>query len=155
MTAGNFYKCIKAGETPKHIVNQFSDACNEAEKDGLKFARSIEALNSWAKKYEEHKGKGGADADSIADLRDGADKRQAVWSICEGAKKCVVFNDGTFKSDFSNEEINKFLNDTLIIKIRSMFAVPKPMTKMQKEVLNKVAKNKAIKLTRDMVFVTA
>ena len=155
MTAGNFYKVITAGAIPKHIVNQFSDACNEAEANGLKFARSIEALNSWAKKYDEHKGESGADADSIADLRDGADKRVAVWSVSDGAKKCVVFNDGTFKSDFTNEEINTFLNDTLIIKIRTMFATPKPLSKMQKEVLNKVAKNKAVKLTKDLVLTTA
>ena len=155
MTAGNYYKCIKAGAIPKNIVIKFSEACNEAEQNGLKFARSIEALNSWAKKYDDHKGESGADSESIADLRDGADKRQVVWSVCEGAKKCVVFNDGTFKSDFSNEEINTFLNDTLIIKIRSMFATPKPLTKIQKEVLNKVAKNKAVRLTKDLVLTTA
>ena len=155
MTGGNYYKCIKAGAIPKNIVIKFSEACNEAEADGLKFARSIEALNSWYKKYDEHKGESGADAESIADLRDGADKRQAVWSVSDGAKKCVVFNDGTFKSDFSNEDINTFLNDTLIIKIRSMFATPKPLTKIQKEVLNKVAKNKAVKLTKDLVLTTA
>ena len=155
MTAGNFYKVVTAGAIPKNIVIKFSEACNEAEANGLKFARSIEALNSWAKKYDEHKGESGADSDSIADLRDGADKRTAIWSVSDGAKKCVVFNDGTFKSDFSNEDINTFLNDTLIIKIRTMFATPKPLSKMQKEVLNKVAKNKAVKLTKDLVLTTA
>jgi len=155
MTAGHFYKCIKAGAIPPRIAEKFVIACNEAEKDGLKFARSIEALNSWFKKYDEHKGECGADTDSINDLRDGADKRQAVWSVSDGAKKCVVFNDGTFKTDFTNEEINTFLNETLVIKIRQMFATPKPITKLQKEVLNKVAKNKAVKLTRDMVLTTA
>jgi len=155
MTAGHFYKCIKAGAIPPRIAEKFVIACNEAEKDGLKFARSIEALNSWFKKYDEHKGECGADTDSINDLRDGADKRQAVWSVSDGAKKCVVFNDGTFKTDFTNEEINTFLNETLAIKIRQMFATPKPITKLQKEVLNKVAKNKAVKLTRDMVLTTA
>ena len=155
MTAGNFYKCIKAGAIPPKKLDDFIVACNEAEQNGLKFARSIEALNSWYKKYDEHKGECGADSESIADLRDGADKRVAVWSVSDGAKKCVVFNDGTFKSDFSNEEINTFLNDTLIIKIRQMFATPKPLSKMQKEVLNKVAKNKAVKLTKDLVLTTA
>lgn len=155
MTAGNFYKVITAGAIPKNLVIKFSEACNEAEQNGLKFARSIEALNSWAKKYDEHKGEAGADADSIADLRDGADKRTAIWSVSLGELKCTLFNDGTHKTNFTEEQINTFLNAQLIPTIRTMFATPKPLNKMQKEVLNKVAKNKAVKLTRDMVLTTA
>jgi len=155
MTPGNFYKVITAGGIPKHLVIKFSEACNEAERDGLKFARSIEALNSWCKKYDEHKGEAGADVDSIADLRDGADKRQAIWSVSFGDLKCTLFNDGTHKTNFTEIEINNFLNTQLIPTIRSMFASPKPLSKIQKEVLNKVAKNKAVKLTRDMVLTTA
>jgi len=112
-------------------------------------------LNSWFKKYDEHKGECGADAESIADLRDGADKRQAVWSISLGELKCTLFNDGSHKTNFTEEQINTFLNAQLIPTIRTMFASPKPLNKMQKEVLNKVAKNKAVKLTRDMVLTTA
>ena len=155
MTAGNFYKVVTAGAIPKHVVIKFSEACNEAEQNGLKFARSIEALNSWAKKYDEHKGESGADADSIADLRDGADKRQAVWSVSFGDLKCTLFNDGSHKTNFTEIEINEFLNAQLIPTIRSMFATPKPLSKIQKEVLNKVAKNKAVKLTKDLVLTTA
>ena len=155
MTAGNFYKVVTAGAIPKNIVIKFSEACNKAEADGLKFARSIEALNSWAKKYDEHKGESGADADSISDLRDGADKRTAIWSVSFGDLKCTLFNDGTHKTNFTEIEINDFLNQNLIPTIRSMFATPKPLTKIQKEVLNKVAKNKAVKLTKDLVLTTA
>jgi hypothetical protein len=155
MTAGHFYKCIKAGAIPPKIVKEFTDSCNEAEKDGLKFARSIEALNSWFKKYDEHKGECGADADSINDLRDGADKRTAIWSVSLGDKKCTMFDDKSFKTNFTETEINDFLNQVLMPTIRTMFATPKPMTELQKEVLNKVAKNKAVKLTRDMVLTTA
>jgi hypothetical protein len=155
MTGGNYYKCIKAGAIPKHVVNQFSDACNEAEKDGLKFARSIEALNSWAKKYEEHQGGCGADADAISDLRDGADKRTAIWSVSFGDLKCTLFNDGTHKTNFTEIEINGFLNEQLIPTIRSMFATPKPLTKEQTDVLNVLAKNKATRLTKDLTFATA
>lgn len=155
MTGGNYYKCIKAGAIPKNIVIKFSEACNEAEADGLKFARSIEALNSWAKKYDEHKGESGADADSIADLRDGADKRHAVWGISIGDKKCTMFDDKSFKTNFTEIEINDFLNQILVPTIRTMFATKPEITKEQKEVLNKVAKNKAVKLTKDLVLTTA
>lgn len=155
MTAGNYYKNIKAGAIPPKIVEKFVIACNEAERDGLKFARSIEALNSWFKKYDEHKGECGADAESIADLRDGADKRQAVWSVSLGDKKCTMFNDKTFKTNFNETEINNFLNQILMPSIRTHFAIKPEITKEQKEVLNKVAKNKAVKLTKDLVLTTA
>jgi hypothetical protein len=155
MTAGNFYKNIKAGAIPPKIVKEFTDSCNEAEKDGLKFARSIEALNSWFKKYDEHKGECGADTESINDLRDGADKRQAVWSVSLGDKKCTMFDDKSFKTNFTETEINDFLNQILMPSIRTQFATKPEITKEQKEVLNKVAKNKAVKLNRDMVLITA
>ena len=155
MTGGNYYKCIKAGAIPKNIAIKFSEACNEAEANGLKFARSIEALNSWAKKYDDHKGECGADAESIADLRDGADKRTAIWSVSLGDLKCTLFNDGTHKTNFTEEQINTFLNAQLIPTIRSMFATKPEITKEQKEVLNKVAKNKAVKLNKDLVLTTA
>jgi hypothetical protein len=155
MTAGNFYKCIKAGAIPPKIAEKFEIACNEAEKDGLKFARSIEALNSWFKKYDEHKGECGADAESIADLRDGADKRTAVWSISLGDKKCTMFDDKSFKTNFTETEINDFLNQILTPTIRTQFATKPEITKEQKEVLNKVAKNKAVKLNKDLVLTTA
>ena len=155
MTAGNFYKNIKAGAIPPRIVKEFTDACNEAEQNGLKFARSIEALNSWFKKYDEHKGECGADAESIADLRDGADKRTAIWSVSFGDLKCTLFNDGTHKTNFTEIEINEFLNAQLIPTIRTMFATKPEITKEQKEVLNKVAKNKAVKLNKDLVLTTA
>jgi hypothetical protein len=155
MTPGNFYKVITAGAIPKNLVIKFSEACNEAEANGLKFARSIEALNSWAKKYDEHKGECGADSESIADLRDGADKRQAVWSVSLGDKKCTMFNDKSFKTNFTETEINDFLNQILTPTIRTQFATKPEITKEQKEVLNKVAKNKAVKLNRDMVLTTA
>jgi hypothetical protein len=155
MTGGNYYKCIKAGAIPKNLVIKFSEACNEAEQNGLKFARSIEALNSWAKKYDEHKGEAGADTDSISDLRDGADKRQAVWSVSLGDKKCTMFDDKTFKTNFTETEINDFLNQILMPSIRTQFATKPEITKEQKEVLNKVAKNKAVKLNKDLVLTTA
>jgi hypothetical protein len=155
MTAGHFYKCIKAGAIPPKIAEKFEIACNEAEQNGLKFARSIEALNSWFKKYDEHKGECGADTDSISDLRDGADKRQAVWSVSLGDKKCTMFDDKTFKTNFTEIEINDFLNQILTPSIRTMFATKPEITKEQKEVLNKVAKNKAVKLNKDLVLTTA
>ena len=155
MTSGNYYKNIKAGAIPPKIVEKFVIACNEAEKDGLKFARSIEALNSWFKKYDEHKGNCGADAESIADLRDGADKRTAIWSVSLGDKKCTMFNDKTFKTNFNETEINDFLNQILMPSIRTHFATKPEITKEQKEVLNKVAKNKAVKLNKDLVLTTA
>jgi hypothetical protein len=155
MTAGNFYKNIKAGAIPERIVKEFTDSCNEAEQNGLKFARSIEALNSWFKKYDEHKGNCGADTESINDLRDGADKRQAVWSISLGDKKCTMYEDKTFKTNFTEEQINDFLNQILTPTIRTQFASKPEITKEQKEVLNKVAKNKAVKLNKDLVLTTA
>jgi hypothetical protein len=155
MTSGNYYKCIKAGAIPPKIVKEFTEACNEAEQNGLKFARSIEALNSWFKKYDEHKGECGADTDSISDLRDGADKRTAIWSVSLGDKKCTMFDDKTFKTNFTETEINDFLNQILMPSIRTQFATKPEITKEQKEVLNKVAKNKAVKLNKDLVLTTA
>ena len=150
-----YFRYLQVGEIPENVVLKFVEKCDEAEAEGLKSLRTLEGLVSWFKKFDEHKGEAETDIESINDAKEGTPKRTAIWSISEGAKKCVVFNDGTFKSDFSNEEINTFLNDTLIIKIRQMFATPKPLTKMQKEVLNKVAKNKAVKLTKDLVLTTA
>ena len=138
MTAGNFYKNIKAGAIPERIVKEFTDSCNEAEQNGLKFARSIEALNSWFKKYDEHKGNCGADTESINDLRDGANKRTAVWSVSLGDKKCTMYDDKTFKTNFTETEINDFLNQILMPSIRTQFATKPEITKEQKEVLNKV-----------------
>jgi hypothetical protein len=114
---------------PKHVVNKFIDKCDEAEKDGKDFARSIEALNTWAKNFEEHKGEADADTESISDLRsNGEDRKVILWQIKEGNKSLTMYSDHTHKTDFTLIEINAFFNEVLKPSILSTFAIKKATT---------------------------
>jgi hypothetical protein len=124
-----YYKLIKVGELPKPVINKFIDKCDEAEKDGKDFARSIEALNTWAKNFEEHKGEADTDTESIADLRsNGEDRKVILWQIKEGNKSLTMYSDHTHKTNFTLIEINAFFNEVLKPSILSTFAIKKATT---------------------------
>jgi hypothetical protein len=135
-----YYKLIKVGELPKNVVNKFIDKCDEAEKDGKDFARSIEALNTWAKNFETHKGEADADAESIADLRDGGERRATDWSIKKGKLKLNFFTDGTSETNFTDAEINALLVE-ITAHIKSKYA-EKKTTPKQREKLDAVQREK-------------
>ena len=135
-----YYKLIKVGELPKNVVNKFIDKCDEAEKDGKDFARSIEALNTWAKNFETHKGEADADAESIADLRDGGERREVAWGIKEGKLKLNFFTDGTSETNFTDAEINDLLI-RITAHIKSKYA-EKKTTPKQREKLDAVQRAK-------------
>jgi hypothetical protein len=145
--ASYYYKLIKIGELPKNVVNKFIDKCDEAEKDGKEFSRSIEALNTWAKSFEEHKGEADADAESISDLRNGGDKKVVLWQIKEGNKKLTFYADGTNDCNFTALEVNAFLDEILIPSIRSTFAIKKATTSKDKKVLTNIQKERVKKMT--------
>lgn len=145
-----YYKLIKVGELPKNVVNKFIDKCDEAEADGKDFARSIEALNTWAKNFDDHNGEADADAESIADLRDGGERRQTLWGIKSGKLKLNFFSDGTSETNFTDSEINALLVE-ITAHIKSKYA-EKKTTPKQREKLDAmqrakkpVAVNKLIK----------
>jgi hypothetical protein len=135
-----YYKLIKVGELPKNVVNKFIDKCDEAEKDGKDFARSIEALNTWAKNFETHKGEADADAESISDLRDGGERRETLWGIKSGKLKLNFFSDGTSETNFTDAEINALLVE-ITAHIKSKYA-EKKTTPKQREKLDAVQREK-------------
>ena len=135
-----YYKLIKVGELPKNVVNKFIDKCDEAEKDGKDFARSIEALNTWAKNFDEHKGEADADAESIADLRDGGERREVAWGIKSGKLKLNFFTDGSSETNFTDAEINALLVE-ITAHIKSKYA-EKKTTPKQREKLDAVQREK-------------
>ena len=135
-----YYKLIKVGELPKNVVNKFIDKCDEAEKDGKDFARSIEALNTWAKNFETHKGEADADAESIADLRDGGERREVAWGIKSGKLKLNFFTDGSSETNFTDAEINALLVE-ITAHIKSKYA-EKKTTPKQREKLDAVQREK-------------
>jgi hypothetical protein len=135
-----YYKLIKVGELPKHVVNKFIDKCDEAEKDGKDFARSIEALNTWAKNFETHKGEADADAESISDLRDGGERREVAWGIKEGKLKLNFFSDGSSETNFTDAEINDLLI-RITAHIKSKYA-EKKTTPKQREKLDVIQREK-------------
>ena len=135
-----YYKLIKVGELPKNVVNKFIDKCDDAEKDGKDFARSVEALNTWAKNFETHKGEADADAESIADLRDGGERREVAWGIKEGKLKLNFFTDGSSETNFTDAEINDLLI-RITAHIKSKYA-EKKTTPKQREKLDAVQRAK-------------
>lgn len=139
-------RLIKVGGIKPEIRNKFNDLCDEAEKNGEDFTRSIDALNTWAKNYDEHKGEAGVDSESISDLREGGDKKVALWSIKEGNKSLTFYTDHTHKTNFTLLEINAFFNEVLTPAIRSHFAIKKATTSKDKAVLKEVQKKRIEKI---------
>lgn len=144
--ASYYYKLIKIGELPKNVVNKFIDKCDEAEKDGKDFSRSIEALNTWAKSFEEHKGEADADAESISDLRNGGEKRIVKSSFKFENIKVTFYEDGSFDTNSTALEIREAF-DLLTITMTSTF--PRKDVKSKKDVstLTNIQKERIKKLS--------
>lgn len=146
-----FHKLLRVGNLPKNVVNKFNDKCDEARANGDKPQQSIEALETWAKNFDSHKGEAGTTKDEITELREESNgksnKPTILWNITEGNKKLKVYSDGSHEGNFTAIEINNFLDSTLITFIRSTFPIKKTTTatetrrleKMQKSRVNKVA----------------
>ena len=144
--ASYYYKLVKIGELPKHVVNKFIKKCDEAEKDGKDFARSIEALNTWAKGFEEHKGEAGTDTESISDLRNGGDKKVAKSSFKFENIKVTFYTDGSFDTNSTALEIREAF-ELLTISITSSFPLPKQVrTKKVQTDLGEIQKKRVQKL---------
>jgi hypothetical protein len=144
--ASYYYKLIKIGELPKHVVNKFIKKCDEAEKDGKDFARSIEALNTWAKGFEEHKGEADADTESISDLRNGGDKKVAKSAFKFENIKVTFYTDGSFDTNSTALEIREAF-ELLTISITSTFPLPKQVrTKKVQTDLGEIQKKRVQKL---------
>jgi cyclopropane fatty-acyl-phospholipid synthase-like methyltransferase len=144
--ASYYYKLIKIGELPKHVVNKFIKKCDEAEKDGKDFARSIEALNTWAKNFEEHKGEADADAESISDLRNGGDKKVAKSAFKFENIKVTFYTDGSFDTNSTALEIREAF-ELFTMTMTSTFPLPKQVrTKKVQTDLGEIQKKRVAKL---------
>lgn len=144
--ASYYYKLLKVGELPKNVVNKFLDKCDEAEKDGKDFARSIEALNTWAKNFEDHKGEADADAESISDLRNGGDKKVAICGFKYENKKVTFYTDGSHDTNCTAEEIREAF-ELLRISVFSTFPqIKKTTTKKDGAILGAIQKERIKKI---------
>lgn len=140
ITKSWFHRLVKVGGIEKPIVNKFIAKCDEMEANGETPTRSIDALNTWAKSYEEHKGEADADAESLADLRSGKERRETLWSIKEGKLKLTFFSDGTSETNFTDSEINALLVE-ITAHIKSKYA-EKKTTPKQREKLDAMQRAK-------------
>jgi len=140
ITKSWFHRLIKVGGIDKPIVNKFIAKCDEMEANGETPTRSIDALNTWAKNFETHKGEADADAESIADLRDGGERREVAWGIKSGKLKLNFFTDGSSETNFTDAEINALLVE-ITAHIKSKYA-EKKTTPKQREKLDAVQREK-------------
>ena len=143
--ASYYYKLVKVGELPKNVVNKFCDKCDEAEKEGKDCARSIEALNTWSKNFEEHKGDADADAESISDLRNGGEKRVVKSSFKFENIKVTFFENGTFETNSTALEIREVF-ELFTIAMVSTFPQKKKTTAKEKQVLSNIQKERVKKI---------
>lgn len=140
ITKSWFHRLVKVGGIAPNIVNKFIAKCDEMEANGETPTRSIDALNTWAKSYDEHKGEADTDGESLSDLRDGGERRETLWGIKSGKLKLNFFTDGTSETNFTDKE----LNDLLILitaHIKSKYA-EKKTTPKQREKLDAVQREK-------------
>lgn len=144
------YRLIKVGgvcvETP-HIKNKFNALCDEAESNGEPFTRSIDALNTWASKYDDHKGEADTDGESLAEMRSTNGGKVAEWSIKQGNKSFTMYADHTHKTNFTAEEIRVFFDEVLTPAIVSRYGKQKKVTSRGAKVLDAVQKERVAKLS--------
>jgi len=135
ITKSWFHRLVKVGGIDKPIVNKFIAKCDEMEANGETPTRSIDALNTWAKSYEEHKGEADTDGESLADLRDGGERRQTEWSIKKGKLKLTFFSDGTSETNFTDSELEGLLVE-ITAHIKTKYTTAKNLTKKDREKLD-------------------
>lgn len=140
ITKSWFHRLVKVGGIAPNIVNKFNDKCDEMEANGETPTRSIDALNTWAKSYEDHKGEADTDGESLSDLRGGKERRETLWSIKKGKLKLTFFSDGTSETNFTDSEINALLVE-ITAHIKSKYA-EKKTTPKQREKLDAMQRAK-------------
>lgn len=135
ITKSWFHRLIKVGGIDKPIVNKFIAKCDEMEANGETPTRSIDALNTWAKSYDDHKGEADTDNESLADLRDGGERRETLWSIKKGKLKLTFFSDGTSETNFTDSELEGLLVE-ITAHIKTKYTTAKNLTKKDREKLD-------------------
>ena len=140
ITKSWFHRLVKVGGIEKHIVNKFIAKCDEMEANGETPTRSIDALNTWSKSYDDHKGDADTDGESLSDLRGGKERRETLWSIKSGKLKLTFFSDGTSETNFTDSEINALLVE-ITAHIKSKYA-EKKTTPKQREKLDAMQREK-------------
>lgn len=143
--ASYYYKLVKVGELPKNVVNKFCDKCDEASTSSKDCARSIEALNTWAKNFDEHKGNADADAESISDLRNGGEKRVVKSAFKFENIKVTFFENGSFETNSTAVEIREAF-ELFTITMVSTFPQKKKTTAKEKQVLSNIQKERVKKI---------
>ena len=140
-----YYKLLKVGELPNHVVNNFIKKCDDAENEGKDVSKSIEALNTWAKGFDEHKGKADADAESISDLRNGGEKRIVKSAFKFENIKVTFFEDGSFETNSTAFEIREVF-ELFTMTMVSTFPQKKKTTAKEKQVLSNIQKERVKKI---------
>lgn len=147
-----FHKYLRTGKIPNNIVNKFNDKCDELRKSGGRPNQSIEALETWAKHYDTHKGQNGVTKDEIQELREDSskEKKQAVWTLKQGNKAITIFNDNSTECNFTAIEINDLLDSVLIPFIRSTYPIKKTTTKKETARLERTQKERISKIANGL-----
>jgi len=143
---------LRTGKIPKNIVNKFNDKCEELRKNGGRPNQSIEALETWAKHFDNHKGQNGVSKDEIQELREDStkDKKVAIWTLKQGNKVITIFNDNSTECNFTAIEINDLLDSVLIPFIRSTYPIKKTTTKKETARLERTQKERIAKITNGL-----
>jgi hypothetical protein len=147
-----FHKLNRVGKLPKNVVNKFNDKCDEARKQGIKPQQSIEALETWSKNFDSHKGSADVTKEAILDLREDStkEKKQAIWTIKQGNKVLTIFDDNSTTCNFTAIEINDLLDSVLIPFIRSTYPIKKTTTKKETARLEKTQKERISKIANGL-----
>lgn len=141
ITKSWFHRLVKVGGIAPNIVNKFNDKCDEMEANGETPTRSIDALNTWAKSYDDHKGEADTDGESLSDLRGGKERRETLWSIKEGKLKLTFFSDGTSETNFTDSELEGLLT-RITAHIKSKYTTAKNLTKKDREKLDTIQRER-------------
>lgn len=141
ITKSWFHRLVKVGGIEKHIVNKFIAKCDEMEANGETPTRSIDALNTWAKSYEDHKGEADTDGESLSDLRGGKERRETEWSIKKGKLKLTFFSDGTSETNFTDSELEGLLVE-ITAHIKTKYTTAKNLTKKDREKLDTIQRER-------------
>lgn len=147
-----FHKLNRVGNLPKNIVNKFNDKCEEARKQGIKPQQSIEALETWSKNFDSHKGESDVTKEAILELREDntKDKKQSVWTIKQGNKVLTLFSDNSTTCNFTAIEINDLLDSVLLPFIRSTYPIKKTTTKKETARLERTQKERIAKIANGL-----
>ena len=147
-----YHKYLRTGKIPKNIVNKFNDKCEELRKSGGRPNQSIEALETWAKHFDEHKGQNGVTKDEIQELREDSskEKKQAIWSIKKDNKVFTMYDDKSHTTTFTAVEIRELLDEQIITTLRSLYPMKQPTTKKETARLERTQKQRVSKIANGL-----